>query len=73
MELRRLLPLLPDLRVVLLAGKHAQKGWENHVAPLISDGPTVITTWHPSPLAMTQPKRRDDLFAAFRRAASIAG
>lgn len=73
MELRRLLPLLPDLRAVILAGNYAQNGWAKHVAPFVSDGPLVLDTWHPSPLAMTKPERREDLFRAFRRAASVAG
>jgi hypothetical protein len=67
-----LLPLLPDLRVVLLCGRAAQRGWKKHVAPFDNDL-TVIETWHPSPLAMNQAGKRDELKATVERAAAIAG
>ena len=67
--MRTLLPLLPDLRVVLLCGRAAQRGWKKHVSPFI----TVIETWHPSRLAMNQAGKRDQLKAAVERAVEVAG
>lgn len=73
MEMRRLLPLLPELRVVIASGLYAQKGWTRHVAPYIGSDLTVISTWHPSPLAMKQPGKRDELLRAYERAARAIG
>lgn len=73
LELRSLLPLLPQLRVVLTCGLHAQNGWRQHVAPFVKTDITVVDTWHPSPLAMKQPGKRDALKRAFERAASFTG
>jgi uracil DNA glycosylase len=61
------------LRVVLLCGRAAQRGWKKHVAPVLDRELTVIETWHPSPLAMNQAGKRDQLKAAVERAAAIAG
>lgn len=69
MELRRLLPLLPSLKAVVLAGRYAQNGWKKHVAPLIGSSLAVIDTWHPSPLSLNQPSRRDDFRRELARAA----
>jgi hypothetical protein len=71
MELRRLLPLLPDLRVVVLAGKIAQQGWQKYVAPFVGSNYASIDTWHPSPLSMNQPGHRDDFQRAIDRAARL--
>lgn len=68
MELRRLLPLLPDLRAVVLAGRHAQTGWAKHVAPFTESHLAVIETWHPSPLSLNRPGRRDEFQRALQRA-----
>jgi hypothetical protein len=46
------LPLLRELRVVLLCGRAAQPGWTKHVALFIDDRLTMIEAWHLSPLAM---------------------
>ena len=73
-ETLRLLDTLPELRVVLACGRFAQNGWRRHVAPnLGNDNITVINTWHPSPLALNQPGKRDELREAWRRAAELAG
>lgn len=69
-----LLDTLPELRVVLACGLYAQNGWRRHVAPhLPNDNITIINTWHPSPLALKQPGKRDELREAFRRAAALLG
>lgn len=70
MELRRLLALLPDLQVVVTSGRFAQTGWTKHIAPFRSDL-VVIPTWHPSPLAMNQPGKRDELRRALERAVGL--
>lgn len=73
-ETVRLLDTLPELRVVLACGLYAQNGWRRHVAPhLPNDNITVINTWHPSPLALKQPGKRDELRNAFKRAATLLG
>jgi len=71
MELRRLLPLLPELRVVVLAGKIAQQGWHKQAAPFVGSRYTTIDTWHPSPLSMNQPGHRDDFQRAIDRVARM--
>lgn len=72
LELRRLLTLLPNVRVVIASGLFAQKGWTQHIAPFANKDLTVINTWHPSPLSMKQPGKRDALRRAYERAASLA-
>lgn len=72
-ELRRVLGLLPDLQVVLLAGLHAQRGWAQHVAPRVDDRITAIETWHPSPLSLKQAGKREGLQRAFARASRLIG
>lgn len=64
--LRTLLPLLPDLRVVVLAGRYAQKGWDRHAAATADVD--VLRVPHPSPLAMTRAGRREELQAGMHRA-----
>lgn len=67
-----LLKTLPELRVVLACGLYAQNGWRRHVAPLLpNDNITVINTWHPSPLALKQPGKRNELKEAFTRAGAL--
>lgn len=72
MELRRLLPLLPNLAAIVLSGRLAQIGWTKHVAPYVGSSMTVIETWHPSPLSFNQPGHRDDFTRALSRAAIYA-
>lgn len=71
-ETLRLLDTLPELRVVLACGLYAQNGWRRHIAPYLpNDNITVINTWHPSPLALKQPGKRDELRNAFMQAAAL--
>jgi len=44
--LRELLDLLPELQVVLLAGRAAQRGWNTHLSGYRKRDLTVIPTWH---------------------------
>jgi hypothetical protein len=73
MELRRLLPLLPDLRVVVNAGTAPTSGWKKNIEPYLVDGPTVIDSWSPGQRAMSQPRKRDELKRAFERATHLVG
>jgi hypothetical protein len=69
-ELRGLMRLLPDLRVVVLCGLKAQQGWTSFIEPHIEGGPSVIRTWHPSNLSFKQPDKREEFTIALARAAS---
>jgi hypothetical protein len=62
-----LLKLLRQVEVVILSGLLAQKGWHRFVRPARRDLP-VIDTWHPSPLSMKQPGKREELRAALAAA-----
>jgi len=66
-----LMRLLPRLDTVVLAGRHAQAGWRKHIAhSLQRPDVRVIQTWHPSPLALNHPGKRDEYVAALREAAT---
>jgi len=66
-ELVDLMRLLPRLEVVLLSGRHAQRGWNEHVRP--KDPPVaVLETWHPSPQTLWNPERRAHLERTMRDA-----
>lgn len=69
--LKSLLPLLPDLQVVLLAGQYAQRGWKLHIESVRHLA--TIDVPHPSPLAMAQPGKRDALLAGMHRAKALVG
>lgn len=67
--LQSLLTILPNVEVIIVCGRIAEKGWREHVAPNAPlHGTTVIETWHPSPLSINHPGRRDELRRAFARA-----
>lgn len=69
--LRDLLGLLPVLEVVVLSGRYAQSGWQRYVAPHVEDELTVVEVWHPSPLSLNQPGRRDAFNASIREVADL--
>lgn len=73
MELRALLPLLKNLRVVVLCGPHAQDGWWKHVEPLLGNTYSAFNAPHPSPLSLKQPGRREEIEKVFARAKQVAG
>ncbi|QHC60565.1 uracil-DNA glycosylase [Rathayibacter sp. VKM Ac-2760] len=73
MELRRLLLLLPNLRVVVNAGTIVRSGWAANIAPHLTGGPTVIDSWSPGQRAMNQSRKRDELRRALERAATLVG
>jgi len=71
-ELLSLMRLLPCLDTVVLSGRYAQDGWRKHLAhSLRRPAVRVIETWHPSPLALNQPGKRDAYIAALREAATV--
>lgn len=71
-ELLRLMNLLPHLDTVVLSGRYAQEGWRKHLAhSLHRPSVRVIETWHPSPLSLNQPGKRDAYVAALREATTI--
>lgn len=70
--LLEVLTLLPDLQVVVVSGRVAQRGWDRHVATVRPDL-HVIKTWHPSPLALAQRGKRDQFRDAFAAAAVQLG
>jgi hypothetical protein len=65
---RELLSLLPRVSVVILAGEYAQRGWRDHVAPLVDDDPFPIGAPHPSGQSMTRQGARDRFTAAVMKA-----
>lgn len=72
-QLWHLLDLLPELRVVVLCGEYARRGWRTYTAGLIDGpGPVVIETHHPSPQGLIQADRRDHFMASVRRAATLS-
>lgn len=73
MELRGLLPILRKLRVVVLCGPHAQEGWWKHIEPFLGNTYSAFNAPHPSPLALKQPGRREEIERTFARAAQVAG
>ncbi|WP_181778843.1 uracil-DNA glycosylase family protein [Pseudonocardia pini] len=81
--LRRVVDLMTDLRVVLLAGKDAQAAWrlftEVHGATVMARRIRAVETYHPSRQALQHPdpaeraRREDHIRAALRRVAAHAG
>lgn len=69
--LLEVMSLMPRLRVVIACGLFAQKGWSKHVA-LHRPDITALMSWHPSPLSLNQPGKRDELRAAMKEAVSLA-
>jgi hypothetical protein len=53
-ELRGLLNLLPDLRVIVLSGLKAQEGWDAHLDLPIGDQYRVLRTVHPAGQSFAQ-------------------
>lgn len=69
-HLRRLLVLLPDLRVVVTMGEPAAVGWSSLASqyPLI----TTLTSWHASRLALNgHPERKAHLLATLHLAQQL--
>lgn len=78
--LRRLLALLPDLQVVLLLGRHAQRSWELLLQsdPAAAMGLDVLASRHPSRQAFIGPREqaavwREEQAQVFERAGRVLG
>ncbi|WP_324291875.1 uracil-DNA glycosylase [Microbacterium memoriense] len=69
-ELVDLIALLPRLELVVLGGLYAQKGWQRHIGATTFVGPDVVDMWHPSPLSLNQPGRREEFNETVRLLAS---
>ncbi|MEV7693770.1 uracil-DNA glycosylase [Microbacterium sp. NPDC089189] len=65
-ELVDLIGRLPRLEIVVLGGRYAQKGWRRHIGSTRFSGPDVVDLWHPSPLSLNQPGRRDAFVETLR-------
>jgi uracil-DNA glycosylase len=64
--LERLLELLPDVRVVVLMGRKAQKGWDR--LAVMHSTLEVLRCPHPSPTVInTQPEARAEILAVLQR------
>lgn len=78
--LRRVIELLPELRVVLLHGGDAHTAWRRFArqCPTVADGPAVIATYHTSRQAFwhkdpaVRQERLDKLRADLARAVALA-
>lgn len=68
-SLRKLISMLPELHTVVTLGHFPRRGWARFGRPGIGLGIRTIESWHPSPLAMNQPGKREHLHSALARAA----
>lgn len=74
-----LLKLLPDIRVIILTGNKARKGWDRSIGrdfnhPTMGHKIEVLSTWHPSPVCLNMdPGRYREMVATFKKAVEIAG
>ncbi len=72
LELAEIVRMLPDLRAVVLHGTFAQRGWLSYTAKVLDRPLHVAGTWHPSPLALNSPVRKQDFAATMEWAARKA-
>lgn len=72
-ELRRLLTVLPELRVVIASGKKAQAGWDRHVAPFVGEKYVAIHAPHPAGQSFAQTGNRERFVRSLERAVRLAG
>jgi hypothetical protein len=78
--IRRLIELLPKLRVIMIHGRSAQRGWKRfmsrHGQLVLDRDLLVVSTWHTSQRALlhrnsaVREMRMEDLKLAFRQAAA---
>ncbi|GAB5097832.1 uracil-DNA glycosylase [Caballeronia sp. HLA56] len=70
-ELPSLIGLLPDLRVIVLAGRKAQRAFS--MLTQLPGSPVILTTPHPSPLAVCRfPDVATNIVETLKRAARVA-
>lgn len=70
-ELRGLLGLLPEPRVIVLAGLKAQQGWDTYLDLMIGDRYRVLRTVHPSGQSFAQAGAKEKFLAALTKAAEL--
>ena len=67
-HVRELIAMLPELHTVVTLGLFPRNGWARFGRPHLGAGVRTIESWHPSPLAMNQPGKREHLLMALTRA-----
>jgi len=72
-ELVDLISHLPFLEIVVLGGLYAQRGWRRYIGSTSFGGPEVVDMWHPSPLSLNQPGRRQKFTEIVREIAAARG
>lgn len=72
-ELRGLLDLLPDLRVIVLAGQKAQDGWNAHLDLAIGDRYRVLRTKHPAGQSFAQAGAREHFTETLAKVVDLIG
>jgi hypothetical protein len=70
-ELRGLLDILPEVRVIVLAGQKAQDGWDAHLDLSIGDRYRVLRTVHPAGQSFAQIGAREKFTATLTKVAEI--
>lgn len=70
-ELRGLLELLPDLRVIVLAGDKAKAGWDANLDHVIGDRYRVLRTVHPAGQSFARAGNRGKFTATLTKAAEL--
>ena len=70
-ELRGLLDLLPELRVIVLSGQKAQEGWDAHLDLHIGDRYRVLRTVHPAGQSFAQAGAKEKFVATLTRVSEL--
>lgn len=70
-ELRGLLELLPDLRVIVLAGQKAQDGWDAHLDLAIGGRYRVLRTVHPAGQSFSQAGAKERFAATLAKVVEL--
>ncbi|GAA1494945.1 uracil-DNA glycosylase [Curtobacterium herbarum] len=70
-ELRGLLDLLPELRVIVLAGRKAQDGWDTHLDLELGGQFRVLRTVHPAGQSFAQVGARERFKATLNKVVEL--
>ena len=70
-EMRGLLKLLPDLRVIVLSGLKAHKGWDTHLDLAIGDQYRVLRTVHPAGQSFAQAGAKEKFAATLTKVVDL--
>lgn len=71
-ELRGLLELLPDLRVIVVAGDKAKAGWDTHLDHDLGERYRVLCTVQPAARSFTRLGNRERFSATLAKAAELS-